>query len=434
MRYFFLLLFVNLFFVSRAQSLLTLDEAVKLALQNNYDIQIAKNESVIAGNNNTAGNAGMLPSLTAGAGASGSNTNLNQNLADGRVIKRSGVAGTTLNASANLNWTLFDGMGMFINQQRLKLLEQSGEQSLRVQVENTLYQVILQYTQLIRQQYLIKVGENNLKVSAEKMRLAENRYKVGAGAKLDYLQTRVEYNNDRSALVRLTYELDAAKIQLNQLIARDPVIIYTVEDSIKSSNTLVFDQLQKDIQTKNVLLQQRDLGRQLSLLDMKSIKAQQAPRIGLDLGYNYNRNKTTAGFLLLNQNQGVTYGLNASVPLFSGFTLQRQYQNAKLLSKNVELLYSKQSSQLQSALRSVYLRYTKNAELLGIESENIETARLAASIAMDKYRIGTATLLEVKNAQQNLLNAENNYITVQFEMKVAELDLLQLSGNLIKGN
>ena len=429
------ILFVGLCsFKSSSQSLLTLDEAVKLTLQNNFDIQLARNSTDIAAANNTAGNAGMLPTLNATAATGGSNTNINQNLADGRTINRSGVPSNSLSAGATLNWTLFDGMGMFINRTRLKQMQESGEQNYRLQVENSLYQVMTQYFALVKLQYLVKVNQSNLQVSTERLRLAENRYQAGTGSKLDYLQNKVDYNNDRSALLTQEYVLDAAKIQLNVLMARDASTAFTVTDSITSELIPEYGMLQKDLAAKNSTLKLMELNKNLAALDIKSIRAQQLPKLSLNAGYNYNRSKTTAGFMLLNQNQGAVYGVNATVPLFNGFNLNRQYHEAQLLWKGTNLQYQKQQLQLNSELSAVYLRYKRNNELLQLQQENTQVARQTVAIALEKYRTGTSTLLDVKNAQQNLLNTENSYISVLYEVKIAELDLMKLSGNLIKGN
>lgn len=421
-------------FESYSQSLLTLDEALKLTLQNNFDIQLARNNTDIAEANNTVGNAGMLPTLNATAGTSGSNTSVNQNLADGRIINRSGVPSNSLNAGAMLNWTLFDGMGMFINRTRLNQLQQTGELNYRLQVENSIYEVMTLYYQLVKQQYLVKINRTNLKVSEERLRLAENRYKVGTGSKLDFLQNKVDYNNDQSALVMQEYTLDAGKMQLNQLMAREAATPFLVADSISSDLMADYGALQKDILDKNHSLKLTEMNKNLALLDIKSIRAQQLPKLNMNLGYNYNQSKTTAGFMLLNQNQGAVYGLSATLPLFNGFNVNRQYKNAQLTVENTTLLYKKQQLQLTTQLSAVYLRYTRNKELLLLQQENIEVARQTVAIALEKYRAGSSTLLDVKNAQQNLLNAENNYISVVYEVKVAELDLMKLSGNLIKGN
>lgn len=429
------ILFVGLCsFKSYSQSLLTLDEAVKLTLQNNFDIQLARNSTDIAAANNTTGNAGMLPTLNATAATGGSNTNINQNLADGRTINRSGVPSNSLSAGATLNWTLFDGMGMFINRTRLKQMQESGEQNYRLQVENSLYQVMTQYFALVKLQYLVKVNQSNLQVSSERLRLAENRYQAGTGSKLDYLQNKVDYNNDRSALLTQEYVLDAAKIQLNVLMARDAATAFTVTDSITSELMPEYGTLQKDLAAKNSTLKLMELNKNLAALDIKSIRAQQLPKLSLNAGYNYNRSKTTAGFMLLNQNQGAVYGVNATVPLFNGFNLNRQYHEAQLLWKGTNLQYQKQQLQLNSELSAVYLRYKRNNELLQLQQENTQVARQTVAIALEKYRTGTSTLLDVKNAQQNLLNTENSYISILYEVKIAELDLMKLSGNLIKGN
>ncbi|MBP7260830.1 MAG: TolC family protein [Bacteroidia bacterium] len=428
-----LLIFVVKFTSSFAQ-VLTAEEAIKLALQNNFDIQLARNSADVAANNNSVGNAGMLPQVNANGALGGSNTALNQTLADGRNTERNGVITNTANAGVQLSWTLFDGMGMFINRTRLNQLNAAGEQAYRIQVEQTLQEVLTAYYNLVRQQYVVKVNEQNLKLSDERVRLAGNRYEVGTGSKLDYLQSKVDRNNDKTLLIQLQQALETSKIQLNQLLAREVRTTFKVADSLEVDSTLSYDNLFKDVQSKNSVLKLTDLQRSVALQDLRLVRAQQMPSLNFNSGYTYNRSKTTAGFLLLNQNNGLNFGLNASVPLFAGFNMKRQYQNAKLNLRSAELLNQKQQLEVQAQLNTVYVQYSRNKELLALQRENVVTAKLAMEVAMDKFRIGTANLLEVKNAQQNLLNAENRMIEVILQIKQSEVQLLRLSGNLVKRN
>lgn len=413
---------------------LSAEDAVKLALQHNFDIQLARNAADVTAINNSAGQAGMLPSIGLNGAMGGGNTNLNQNLADGRVIDRTGVVTNTANAAVQLNWTLFDGMGMFINRTRLKQLNEAGEQAYRIQVEQTLLDVLTAYYELVRQQYVVKVNEQNLKLSDERVRLAGNRYEVGTGSKLDYLQSKVDRNNDLTLYIQLQQEMETSKIRLNQLLGRDVKTTFSVADSLQQDATLNYEQLYKDALSKNSQLRLMDMQRGIALQELRMVRAQQLPVVSFNSGYTYNRNKTTAGFLLLNQNNGINFGLNASVPLFSGFQLKRQYQQAKLTLRSAELMQQRHQLDVQAQLNTVYVQYSRSKELLNLQKENVATAKLAMEVAMDKFRIGTAGLLEVKNAQQNLLNAENRMIEVVLQMKQAEIQLLRVSGNLIKGN
>jgi outer membrane protein len=212
-----LLIFVVKFTSSFAQ-VLTAEEAIKLALQNNFDIQLARNSADVAANYNSVGNAGMLPQVNANGALGGSNTALNQTLADGRNTERNGVITNTANAGVQLSWTLFDGMGMFINRTRLNQLNAAGEQAYRIQVEQTLQEVLTAYYNLVRQQYVVKVNEQNLKLSDERVRLAGNRYEVGTGSKLDYLQSKVDRNNDKTLLIQLQQALETSKIQTEPVV------------------------------------------------------------------------------------------------------------------------------------------------------------------------------------------------------------------------
>lgn len=430
----YLLLLLCMVLTQTQAQVLSAEDAVKLALQHNFEIQLARNAADVTAINNSAGQAGMLPSIGLNGAMGGGNTNLNQNLADGRVIDRKGVVTNTANAAVQLNWTLFDGMGMFINRTRLKQLNEAGEQAYRIQVEQTLLDVLTAYYELVRQQYVVKVNEQNLKLSDERVRLAGNRYEVGTGSKLDYLQSKVDRNNDLTLYIQLQQEMETSKIRLNQLLGRDVKTTFSVADSLQQDATLNYEQLYKDALSKNSQLRLMDMQRGIALQELRMVRAQQLPVVSFNSGYTYNRNKTTAGFLLLNQNNGINFGLNASVPLFSGFQLKRQYQQAKLTLRSAELMQQRHQLDVQAQLNTVYVQYSRSKELLNLQKENVSTAKLAMEVAMDKFRIGSAGLLEVKNAQQNLLNAENRMIEVVLQMKQAEIQLLRVSGNLIKGN
>lgn len=432
--YLFALLTLCLGFGSQvaAQDLLTLDHAIKIGLKNNYSIRTAKNNAQIASNNNSLGNAGMLPSVDATGSGSKSQTSSKQQFITGETIDRTGAKSSSYNAGAALNWTIFDGFKMFIDKKKLSELESLGKAGARTIVDNTVAQIVNAYYNIVRQQQTLEVLQEARDISKDRMDIAQTKQRLGSGSGLDYMQAKADYNADQSALLKQQAAVSNANVELNRLLARDVNTAFTVSDTIPLLPSLQLDGLREKAAEMNAQLHQLQLQKQIAELNLKSLKAQRFPRIGLNLGYDYSKSESQSGFLLSNQSSGYNYGLSLQFNLFNGLNQNRQIQNARISAKNSEIQLSEIKSQLDASLKQAYVNYQNGLQLVKLEQDNKSVAKTAMDIATEKYRLGSITPLEVKEAQKTYIQAESRLVDARYQAKSAETELLRLSGQMEK--
>lgn len=418
-----------------AQEQLSLQDAIRIGLQNNYDIQIAGRQEAIAENNVTRGNAGFLPNVDARGGRTFSENNSRQSFQTGPDRTRNGASSNNLNGSINLNWTIFDGMGMFINYERLKALEKSGALFTRETVQNTLANIFDNYFEVVRQSKKMQAIEDAIAISQARVDIAQAQYEVGVSAKVEILRAQVDFNTDRSELLVQQEALQNAKINLNQLLSRDPNIDFVAIDSIVVDPNLNYGNADAGMLANNPLLSRLKLNQEIASLDIKSVRASRFPVIGVVAAYNFNRseNEPLNEFSpLFNQNRGYNYGLSVSLPLFRGFNTNRLAQNARINLESANLEYKRQQNLLDAALARAYSQYTNRLQLLQLEETNLTLAQENAAIALERYRLGLLTAIELREAQRNQLVAENRLIDIQFQAKAAETELKRISSTLLQ--
>lgn len=415
----------------KAQELLTLDEAIDIGLENNYGIQIFRNQAEIAANNRTLGNAGFLPSVTADATRRQSveDSRFETAATDG-VNENRGARSTNTNAGVNLSWTLFDGMNMFINHEKLGELEKLGNNEFRFQVENTVERIIGAYVDIIRVNEQLKVLENSVDVSFERIEIAETKRDLGSGSEYDLLQARADLNADRAAVLRERNRLIEAKILLNEILARDSNIDFDVMDDIIVNRDLIFDELYSNVMDNNISLQLANTERRIADLEMQEIRNERFPELELTSGYTFNRNEGGGGFLMFNETRGLNIGITARINLFDGFNTNRRIQNARINIKNSELLLAEEQQRVNASFIRAFRAYQNSLELVDLEEDNLGYAEETLEIALERFRQGIISAIEFREAQRTFLSAESRLIEAKYDAKIAETELLRLSGAL----
>lgn len=420
-----------------SQEQLSLQDAIRLGLEKNYDIRIAEKQDDIATNNVTLGNAGFLPNVDARASRLFSENNSRQEFQARPPVVRTGASSNNISSSVNLNWTIFDGMGMFIELDRLKALEKSGKLLTRQTVENTVADISDAYFEVVRQSRRIQALQDAIAISQQRIDLAQAQYEVGVSAKVEILRAQVDYNADQSDLLRQEEALQNAKIDLNQLLGRAPNTEFVAVDSIQVDQTLNYSQVDNSLIVSNPLLQRLQLNRDIASLDVKAIRATRFPTIGVISAYNFSRseaeplNEFQAQF---NRNRGYNYGLTVSLPIFNGFNINRQAQNARIALESSSLELQREQNRLQSEVARAYSQYANRLKLLELEESNVKLAQENANIAVERYRLGLLTAIELREAQRNQLLAENRLIDIKYEAKTAETELKRLSSTLLQEN
>lgn len=250
--------------VAYGQQKLTLEEAISLALKNNYDIRLIKNDAAIAKNNANWGNAGMLPLVTGDFSTGGSRQNTVQTQASGTERRIDGARNSNMAYGVGLNWTIFDGFSMFANYDRLKALQEQGEKNATAQIFNTITDVINAYYNMSKQQQLVIAADSTITISAFRLRIAKNKLQLGRGSKLDVLAAQVDYNADTSAYLQQKNLLNNQMVTLNQLLARDVNTKFTVENYFEIDGGLNYTTLASQMEQLNPNLQSALLNKKIA--------------------------------------------------------------------------------------------------------------------------------------------------------------------------
>ncbi len=415
---------------SESENILSLQEAMAIGLENNYDIIIARNNAEILANDNTLGNAGFLPTLDAQAGISRAITNNQLVFFDGREQSATGARADALYAGAALNWTIFDGTKMFLTKRKLAELEAQGEFIARSEIEATMADISQQYYAVVQIQQFISVLEEAVELSSVRQDIADARFELGSGSELALLQARVDRNTDYANLLQQRAELIRAKSQLNTLLARDPDIDFKVESQIALQPTEDYQSLLQRLNNENPQLMAARAELRAAELEIKEARAAYSPRINLFGEYNYNRSENEVGVLQSNRNLGPVYGVTASFNIFSGFNRRREVQNRKLQVLSTQAWLDAQNQNLHSELFSSWADHRANVELVELEASNVEVARQSVEVATESYRLGAINDLQLREAQVNLIESERRLLNAEFLAKTAEVELFRLTGNL----
>jgi len=417
-----------------AQQHYTLKSCLETGLEKNYSIRMVRNEELISKNNATLGNAGYLPTLDLSAGYSGGVDNTETTArSTGEKTKTNGVFDQTLNAGLNLNWTIFDGFKIQANYARLKELERQGETTTRIAIEDFIAELTAEYYNYIQQQIRLKNFRYAMSLSKERLRIVEERYIVGNFSRLDLQQARVDYNADRAQHMKQQEAVESSRIRLNELMAneemRQPI---TVNDSIIDLNSLLsFDDLWESTLKNNASLLKTEQNKELAALDMKMVKSRNYPYLRLNAGYGYTLNKYDISTTKRRDNLGLDFGVTLGFNLFDG-NRRREIKNARIAIENAQLQQEDMRQALRADLSNLWQAYQNNLRMLELERENLITAIENHEIASERYMLGNLSGIEMREAQKSLLDAEERILTAEYDTKICEISLLQLSGKITK--
>lgn len=419
-------------FQSVAQEQLTLQKAIEIGLQNNFSISIQKNSAEISKNNNTLGNAGFLPDVSASVSQNNTINNSTQEFYSGDIRERNNAQSHNLNAGINVEIPLFDGLKMFINREQLKIFKSIGQFQLEEEINNTVSEIINRYFAVVQLNRWIDAEHKTLNLSRERKAIAEAKMKIGSGSKLSLFQATVDLNTDSAALIAQLSELAIAKSGLNILLSRDPETDFTPIDELTFLQNLTFGKLYENLQSQNPGLMLLRRKTEIAALDIKTVKSEWMPTIGAVGGYSYSKLNSQTGLLKSSRTYGPSYGITASINLFNGLNSQRKLKNARLNYESQEYVLSDAELSAKNNLYNSWIRFSSNLSLVDLENSNVEIARQNLGFALEMYRLGTISDIELRDIQLKLTNSETRLITARYLTKIAETELLRLSGLLLK--
>ncbi len=413
-----------------AQQVLTLEDAIKIALENNFDIKIAKNNLKINETNAAIGNAGMLPTATASVTDDNSIRNSSQTRQDGTTTSLDNAKNNSLNYGVSLGWTIFDGMKMFAKYDQLKELQNLSDVQLKWTILDKVSSVNNVYYDLIQEQQKLSDLDSTIVISKKRLEFIQNRYTIGKNSKLDVLNAQVDLNTDLGNLVKEKQAYANAKTLLNQILARDLKTDFVVSDKINVDRNLKLAELMALAEKQNPELEMQIINKRVAELDLKQIKGDRYPAIRLNTGYNFSDAQSSLGFTSQSSSHGLNYGFTASLNLFDGDSQNRNEKIAKMQIDNSKLAIDQQLIQLRSNLTVAFQVYLTNLDLIDLEENNTAIAKQNIEITAEKFKIGTITSVEFRAAQLNYINSRIRLSSAQFQAKLSEITLRELAGNL----
>jgi len=428
------LLFITL--TSSAQKVLTIEEAIATALQNNYAIQLSKNDSAIAALDYSFRNAAFLPRINGSFGGTYNNNNQRQKFADGTERKLNDIKSNNYNAGLQMNWVVFDGLKMFATRDKLEEFVKLGELGIKQQIVNTIASVITNYYAIVRQKQQLKAINDQIQLSAERVKLAQYKLDIGVGAKPDVLQSKVDLNAQKAAYLSQETIMSQLREQLNQLINIEPESKYLVSDTILINMNVSLGDIQESLENNNpdLLIAQKNID--IARLVLKERKADRFPTVSLNSGYTFNRtnNKATVNPFqpLFSRNFGRNLGFTIAVPILNNFTTKRLIKQSAIDIQYQQLFFENQKSILNLNVINAYKDYELQKRALALEEENIVLANENVAIVFEVYKLNSTTLIQLKEAQKSLEDAQTRLINARYNTKLAETELLRLKGEIIK--
>ncbi len=416
-----------------AQSTLSLHECISLGLEKNFSIRLARNYEEEATNNVSLGNAGFLPRINLSSQQSGVISSANQELANGGTNSTRGIHNTTSSAGLNINQTIFDGFRVQTTYKRLQEISTIGELQTRLIIENMIGLIISEYYNLVQQERLLSNLQYAVELSKERVRIDEERYLLGSGSKLQLLQSQVYLNADSSRFGRQHETVRASRIRLNELLAPADVteLIFVSDTVIEVNPNLDYDNLLQATLASNTALLIASKNMVLSEYDRKIIASRSYPYLNFSSGYGMSYNTYQRGSLNNQRSMSASYGLTLGLSIFDGFNQRRALSNATIEINNRQLLYQQIEQETRADLFTIFNAYTNNLRLLNLELKNLEIARENLGIALERYKLGALAGLELREVQKSLLDAEERLLSIQYQTKLAEVSLLQISGKVL---
>lgn len=411
----------------------SLNEFINLALENNYQIQIVKNEAQVAANNNTSGNAGQLPTVDFAGSTNTSLNNTLQKLADGSVREGSNARNSNINTSITAKWTIFDGFRVQAKKQQLDILEQMGEKDAKFYIEQTISDVVVAYHQLVYEEQLLHNFQQSLSISAYRLSLEKKRKEVGAGKAIEYGQAFVDYQSDS---IRYLAQLNAIKnleIELNRLLNSPLENELKVDVSEFTVLTLPNkDSLLDQVKQNNSQLSQMQLAELLTETELRIAKANRYPKIDLFAGYQFTQSFAEVGFISSNRSFGPTIGASISFNLFNGGKTNLEIENSEVYQKNTHLSKEQTNQNIDAEVLSLYYQHRSIQERILLANINITVINEVYEIASEQLKRGAINGYDFRLTQLTLLNAQLALMELQFSQKAVEINLNRLTGKVLE--
>ena len=423
-----------------SQEVLTKSQALKIALENNFGIKIANNNLEVAKNNAGIYNSGYLPTAALNSGADYRNNNQKIIFTDPQTVNDAERVGTgavtkSYNVSLGLNYTIFDGLGRKYNYQQLKETYNLTELQAKETIENTYLQLFTVYFQIARLSKNTLNLEEALTISKRRLKRTNYQYEYGQATKLEVLNAEVDINNDSILVINAKQQLSNAKRGLNVILGVEKAVNYEVETAVDFNKLMNFEALQQKTTTNNTNLKQNEKNIAISAFNIKISKSNYLPSLNFSTSYGFNRteneNLVNPFGARLITSDGLNAGLNLSWNIFDGGITKTRVANAKIVLENQQILLEQQKLTIQNSLKNTWENYKNQLFILKAQEKNVQTTQNNFDRTQEKYKLGQVTSIEFRQAQINFINSKTAANNAKFDAKLIELQLLQVSGDIL---
>lgn len=420
---------------STAQEVLTKAEAINHVLDNNYGIKIAENNVEISENNTSILNSGYLPTLSTNFGFDFSLQDRLAEVEGQDPIDQTDLETRRYNSSLDLNYTLFDGLGRRYNFKQLKLQYNLSKLEARETIETTITQMFTVYYELARRLKNVEVLKNTLSLSRERLKRVEYQFQYGQINKLDVLNAEVDVANDSISLINEQQNLFNIKRDLKVVLNEDDLDDnFKVDTTVRFLPILKLEQHISEYKANNVSIQQIEENLLISEYDKKISYSGYLPTVNLFGSYGWNRNISPESPFFPGSTQttdGYSAGVNLTWNLFDGGQTSVRIQNAKIAYENQQLQKEQIKQSVQRDIQNAFDNYKNRRYIYNLQRKNVETNKNNFKRTQERFKLGQVTSVEFRQAQLNLLNAQTSLNLAKYDAKLAELQLLQLTGQLL---
>lgn len=436
MRRIFAIALIFSYYSTFSQQEVSLEQVVELALEQNYDVKLARNTEEVGLTDNQYAIGAFLPRLNGTASTVWNSNDQSLRFEDANRNNSGKAESNNISASANLQWTLFDGTRMFATRERIAAIAAQGELLVKDQMVNTIATIATNYFDIVRQKQQLRAIEEQMAVSEERVKLADRKLAVGTGAKPELLQAKVDYNAQRTQVLQQQALIAQLKDMLNAQVGLQLPRSFDVPDTIIIDLSIEKADIESNIENTNFALQVRRNEIGISNLALRERRGELLPFLDFNASYNYSKTDNTRLINpfspIFNQSNGYNYGFTLSVPVLNGFNQRRLVQQARINVNRQQILYDQQRTNVSVGIENAFVNYDNAKKILLVEEENIALARENVSIALETFKRGATTFVELRTAQQSLADAYTRLINARYLAKVAEIELLRLNGGLLK--
>ena len=404
---------------------LSLQDAINIALKKSLDLQLLKNNIEISEINNNVGIAGGLPVVTASVTDNEQSTNVNQELNSGTVIKRKGAVGNSLNSGVSAGMLLYNGSRVVATKGRLQQLQLQSEQYLNSAVQNTMASVMTGYYDIVRQQAYMKTIDKSIDVARKQLEVVKTQQSVGYANNADLFQSQITLNNFLQQKQAQQLVIDQAKTNLLLLLNLKPDSVIQINDTILVDKSIILGNILDNI-NRNADIIAADEQIKINQFIVKETAAQRYPSLRATAGYNYNRSQITAGNILLNQNSGPVGGLTLGIPIYNGSIYKRQQKVANINVVNAALQRDIVIRNYNAQAVQTYQAYISSIQQLDSQKVNVELAQKLIELALFRFQLHAATIVELTQAQESYQQAAYAFTNLSFAAKSSEIELKRL--------